>query len=406
VRTRLVRIGSLLGVTLVLAFYAEALAHAPATGQDLRTFYAAAVVLRHGGDPYDPRQLARWEERLYRPTTAAGRTALAENPYVQGPPLAIALLPLVGQPVGLIYRGWAIILALAAAVALALSARLWPMGASGGASGSRSLRYAGLLLVSPITFVGVFLGQPDAILLLAFVGALTLYRRYPLAAGALVALGLVKPQIMAGPLLLVAALAWREGRIFRYMAGLLLGCGVLLGASAAIAGPAIVLEWARGLAGFGATTVYAQVDVSSLSTLYVGWAPHALAVICVVAGLGAWAALSVGLWTTARCAEGRRWWLMTALTLWLLVTPYAHPHDDALLLPAAWYLLGHGPYKGATRLLALLTLLAWWLLPMTSVLGLRPPIVRGLGIVPILLLAALLMTRRPVPRSGYWPLSE
>src|ERR671930_2685707 len=122
--TRLSRVLALLGVAVVLAFYAEVLAHAPAAGQDFRNFYAAATVLRHGGNPYDLHQLLRWEDRLYRPITAAQRALLAGNPYVQGPPLAMALMPAVGLPPASVYRVYATLLAAAAAAALALLAHL------------------------------------------------------------------------------------------------------------------------------------------------------------------------------------------------------------------------------------------------------------------------------------------
>src|SRR5207245_4635093 len=101
-RTR--RTLGLIGVAVVVAFYAEVLARVPATGQDFRNFYAAATVLRHGGNPYDLHQLLRWEDRLYRPTTAAQRASLAGNPYVQGPPLAMALMLAVDLPPASVYR--------------------------------------------------------------------------------------------------------------------------------------------------------------------------------------------------------------------------------------------------------------------------------------------------------------
>jgi hypothetical protein len=45
------------------------------------------------------------------------------------------------------------------------------------------------------------------------------------------------------------------------------------------------------------------------------------------------------------------------------------------------------------RLVTVALFIAWWLLPPASVLGLRPPVLRGLGIVPIALLAVLLALR-------------
>lgn len=382
------RILAVLGIAVVLAFYIEVLAHAPATGQDFRLFYAAATVLRHGGDPYDQRQLYRAEARLYRPVTAAQRSLLQGNPLPEGPPLVLALRPLVGLLPTTAYRLYAAFLATAAAAAVALLALLWPA--------RHGLRRAVLGLISPVVFLGVMLGQPDALFLLAFTLALWLLGRGRAApAGALLAIGLIKPQIIAGPIVLLAALAWRRGRLGAYAGGLLAGLLAFAGAGLAFAGPAVTEGWLRELAGFGQTTLYAQVDISSLTTLYVGWAPHALATALSVAALPAWAAIIVWLWPGPADGTGERWWLAMTLSLWLLVTPYAHPHDDIMLLPAAWYLLDAGPYRGKLRRLAALTFAAWWLLPMTSVLGLRPPLLRGLGIVPVLLVVALLALRRP-----------
>src|SRR5919199_2956331 len=119
----------------------------PATGQDFRNFYAAAAVLRHGGNPYDLHQLLRWEDRLYRPTTAAQRASLAGNPYVQGPLVAMALIPALGFPPTSVYPIYAALLAAAAVAALALFARLQPL--------QHPWKRASLLLISPITFLGV-----------------------------------------------------------------------------------------------------------------------------------------------------------------------------------------------------------------------------------------------------------
>ena len=94
---RLVRVLRVVGIVVLLGFYAEVLVHAPVVGQDLRTFYAAATLMGHGGDPYDARQLLAQETALEGPTTPAQRRNLAGNPYVQGPLLALALLPLVDR---------------------------------------------------------------------------------------------------------------------------------------------------------------------------------------------------------------------------------------------------------------------------------------------------------------------
>jgi len=416
---------TLIGVVLVLGFYAEVLAHAPVTGQDLRNFYAAATLLRHGGNPYDAGPFLARQEALYHPIHAADRAALAGNPYVQGPPLAIALMPFVGAAPSTVYVLWAVTLGLCAAMALVVLARLWPA--------ARSTRRAFLLLISPVTFLGILLGQPDAVLLLALVLALwTLERDHVWSSGLsglLLTVGLIKPQLIAGPIVLLAVLAWRRGRLAPYAGGVLGGAALFLALSLIVAGPAVVGGWAGELAGFGASTVYTQVDISSLTTLYVGWAPHGLSLILSALALMGWVALCAYTWQRGGTSEAPRWWLSVGLVGWLLVTPYAHPHDDILLLPAVWLLLGREPSaskrpatavawqttgrprsgvgwmrrafvrRGAMLSLAVLLVAAWWLLPMTSVLGLRPPLVRGLGIVPVALLLVALLSLRPRARD-------
>ena len=256
-----------------------------------------------------------------------------------------------------------------------------------------------LLLISPVTFLGVLLGQPDAVLLLLLVLALwCLSRGRAAPAGFALALGLVKPQIMAGPIVLLAVLSWRRGQLGPYLAGLAAGVAAFVGSSLLVAGPAVVQGWAHELAGFGGTTVYTQVDISSLTTIYVGWAPHALGLALSVVTLIAWVGLCAMLWqdtphpptpspsrgegehSSPRPRPGRgdggegpgeRWWLALGLTCWL---------DE-------------GPYHGVARLVAVALFIAWWLLPPASVLGLRPPVLRGLGIVPVALVATLLALR-------------
>lgn len=393
---RLGRLLALLGVVCVLLFYGEMLTHAPLAGQDFRNFYAAATLLRHGGNPYDEGQFLRAEERLYRPATARQRAALRGNPYVQGPPLAIAFMPFVGLPPQIVYPLDAVLLAVAAATALAVLAARRPAPRAG----PRAL----LLLISPVSFLGLLLGQPDAVLLLALVLAWwALEEDHAAIAGLLLGVGLIKPQLIAGPMLVLALAAWRRRRGAAYMAGLAAGILVFATGSGLIAGPRVLLAWLHELAGFGGTTIYTQVDISALTTLYVGWAPPAVAMALTVCGLLAWAALCLPRPRGTLLAEDEQWWLGLGVAGWLLVTPYAHPHDDILLLPAVWFLLSQRSRPGLATLIAVLLGATWWLLPMTSVLGLRPPLVRGLGIVPVLLLVALMWLQRPRARSGRPP---
>jgi len=159
-------------------------------------------------------------------------------------------------------------------------------------------------------------------------------------------------------------------------------------------------DWLRALVSFGSGTVYTQVDIAALSTLYLDWLPHALVPLAVIGAVAAWVVWAV---SSARRgtsdASATLRWVGQGLCLWLLATPYAHPHDDVLLLPVLW-LCATVRLATDRRALGALFATTWWFLPMTSVLGLRLPIVRGLGVVPVILLALILTRHGPKRADG------
>jgi len=378
---------------LVLCFYGEVLTHAPVTGQDFRVFYSAAAVIRQGGSPYDTSALVRAEERLFPTRSAAERRDRHANPYIQGPLLALVFVPFLRFPPPVVYDAYAAVLLAAAAVALLVMDRV---RRDGGGVGPRTMHRALPLLLSPVVFLAVLLGQPDPLLLLLFALAWrALQCRHVALASALLVVTCVKPQIMAGPIVLLAVLAWRAGSIRPYLSGLLAGAATVIGCCLLLAGPLATGDWLRALITFGGATVYAQVDIAALSTLYLDWLPHALvplAVIGTVAVWVVWAVSSARRGTSDASATLR--WMGQGLCLWLLATPYAHPHDDVLLLPVLW-LCATARLATGGRALGALFATTWWFLPMTSVLGLRLPIVRGLGVVPVILLALILARHGP-----------
>jgi len=382
---------------LVLCVYGEVLAHAPVTGQDFRVFYSAAAVIRQGGSPYDVRALVRVEDRLFPTRSAAERRDRRANPYIQGPLLALLVVPFLRFPPAVVYDAYAAVLLAAAAAALLVMDRV---RRDSGGRGVRARRRTLPLVLSPVVFLAVLLGQPDPLLLLLFALAWhALQRRHAALASALLVVACIKPQIMAGPLVLLTVLAWRAGSIRPYLGGLVAGAASVIGCCLLLAGPLVTGDWLRALVAFGESTVYAQVDIAALSTLYLGWLPHALVPLALAGSVAAWAA-----WAISSARRGTRdattalRWVGQGLCLWLLATPYAHPHDDVLLLSAIGLRTSDRPAT-RTRALDALFVATWWLLPMTSVLGLRPPIVQGLGVVPVILLA-LILTRRDPKRAG------
>jgi len=383
---------------LVLSFYGEVLAHAPVVGQDFRVFYSAATVIQHGGSPYDVRALVRVEDRLFPTRSATERRDRRANPYIQGPLLALIFVPFLGFPPAVVYDIYAAALLAAAAVALLVLDRVRRDGVGPIA---RAPRRALPLLLSPVVFLAVLLGQPDPLLLLLFALAWhALQRRHIALASALLTVACIKPQIMIGPIVLLALLAWRAGGIRSYVGGLLAGAAAVVGCCLLFAGPLVTGDWLRALVSFGSGTVYTQVDIAALSTLYLDWLPHALVPLAVIGAVAAWVVWAV---SSARRgtsdASATLRWVGQGLCLWLLATPYAHPHDDVLLLPVLW-LCATVRLATDRRALGALFATTWWFLPMTSVLGLRLPIVRGLGVVPVILLALILTRHGPKRADG------
>jgi len=383
---------------LVLSFYGEVLAHAPVVGQDFRVFYSAATVIQHGGSPYDVRALVRVEDRLFPTRSATERRDRRANPYIQGPLLALIFVPFLGFPPAVVYDIYAAALLAAAAVALLVLDRVRRDGVGPIAHAPRR---ALPLLLSPVVFLAVLLGQPDPLLLLLFALAWhALQRRHIALASALLTVACIKPQIMIGPIVLLALLAWRAGGIRSYVGGLLAGAAAVVGCCLLFAGPLVTGDWLRALVSFGSGTVYTQVDIAALSTLYLDWLPHALVPLAVIGAVAAWVVWAV---SSARRgmsdASATLRWVGQGLCLWLLATPYAHPHDDVLLLPVLW-LCATVRLATDRRALGALFATTWWFLPMTSVLGLRLPIVRGLGVVPVILLALILTRHGPKRADG------
>lgn len=386
-----------IATVLILCFYGEVLTHAPVVGQDFRVFYSAAAVIQHGGSPYDGGALARAEDHIFPPRSAMERRDRRANPYIQGPLLALLFVPFLRFPPTVVYDAYAAALLAVTAVALLIidQVRRDNVGRS-----VRAPRRTLPLLLSPVVFLAVLLGQPDPLLLLLFALAWhALQRRHMALASALLVVACVKPQIMAGPIVLLAVLAWHAGGIRPYLAGLLAGAATVVGCCILFAGPLVTGDWLRALVSFGGTTVYAQVDIAALSTLYLDWLPHTLVPLAVIVAVAAWV-----VWVVFSARRGMSdasatfRWVGQGLCLWLLATPYAHPHDDVLLLPVLWLWATARLTTGKWALEALFAA-TWWFLPMTSVLGLRLPIVRGLGVVPVILLA-LILTRHDPKRAG------
>ncbi len=382
-------------VALMALVYATLLLTSPARAEDFRTFDAAAQVLHHGGNPYDIGQLLAMERRLFA-MNAEQRAWATHNPYVQGI-LPLALLGLLSPlPWPVAFAAWSGLLLLCVAGATVALSRLWPIAQRP----SRTF----LLAASPVVFVGLLLGQADAAILLAQCACYLFLARRPALAGLALTVGLFKPQIVAGTLLVAAFVCWRERTLRRYLLGLTGGLVATAAVTLLCGSPALLFDWAGGLLGFGRDVMGVQVNISSLTALGSLWWPHALMpvalLLCVL-----WCG---GMFVLFRRADDpRQRWALVALgqVLWLLATPYAHPHDDILLLPVLWWLWHERRALSWGMMPAwVLFWVTWWMFPIPF---LRPlfllfpavPPQFSFGLVPVLILC-LIVVRVVLRRNG------
>jgi Glycosyltransferase family 87 len=241
---------------------ARQLATSPSHGQDFRDFFAAATLIAQGGNPYDIGALTSEQDHLYNQPShlKPGDPAYYDHiPYPQGPWVAIAIVPSTVLPWQAAY-----LLYLAAALG-AIVAAGWALLRLFGWSG-RALQLAiGAVALSPVTFISLFQGQPVPFLLAAFAGAWTLIRGgRPLLAGALLAIGWIKPHIGL-PLLLVMAIV--EGHSLRKLLTGFAGGSIVLFLLAAAIMRGALLDWPRVVLGQWSGALQ-QTDLASVNALY------------------------------------------------------------------------------------------------------------------------------------------
>lgn len=379
---------------ITFAIYAMIARTSPARSEDFKTFLAAASLFDGHHNPYNLPAMLQRQQQLFRVNGGAGMWA-AKNPYVDGPLLLVLLRPLTALPWRAAYVLWDGVLLLSIIVATLLTIRIWS---------EKRLRVLSLILVvSPPIFLNLLLGQPDGLLLLVLAVALVCQDRgCSFIAGVLLSVGLIKPQIMVGAALLLAIQAYERRALWRYAAGGLVGAAVAALVASLLGGPAIMFEWIQALFGFGSAFAPVQVNISSLSVFYIGWAPQALTVVTII-GAGVWLIGVTIAWRRSdHSPSSTARWIGIGMTGWLLVTPYAHPHDDIVLVSA---FAAFSTITGRPRVWMLYSAISalmwatWWLFPIPylSVLFAHIPSnfqERGLGVVPILLLLTLLVWPR------------
>jgi len=378
-RRRRFRLRLLLGFLALLTIaYTRQMLTSPTVGQDFRAFYAGAVVLRAGGNPYDWSQLGATEEALYNaPRHLHGGDPAYYDflPLPEGPWLIWALVPLT-------VFTWVVAAAIYAGLILVVMvAGAWFWLRHLGWRGARlALGVLGVAL-SPVVFINVFLGQATPLIFGAFCAAVALSAgRRPWLAGLVLSLIWIKPNLALVLPAVVVLLVPGMGR--RLLAGFGLGSVIALGVAFAIL-RAGLLEWPRGIVQVWRSVQGPQPDIASLHSFYYpllsGWVKTAaLAVACLLL-------LGYGVWAVRR-SPSRPVTGLTVLLLWLCALPYTHSFDAILLLPVVATLVGR-TQRGLSDPLVETTLFAFAVLPLLYFTGAHLGPFNGFAAIPVALTA-------------------
>jgi Glycosyltransferase family 87 len=317
-------------------------------GTDFAIYMGGARTLQDGRTPYNHTLLLR-TERAYLTANGIPQGGLPrDNAYSRAvirlgnPPLLFwALQPLTRLPFQVTAIAWMVSLyALMAAAFLCV------------------LRYFGwqhttvpllLFLPMPQVLLGAYYGNVDCLVFAAVGIAFGFLRRYPLAAGALLTACWLKPQVALPIALLIILFHPRE------RARLALGFGAT---SAALFFLTLAtVGWAGSLAWFQSFTQYSanatlQSDIPTLSSLYGHWIGGSerlfVATSLIVAALAVTATFAWKLRNAAVVSAVSLGWLWF---VWFLVAPYAHLHDEIILVIPILALLGRDGSR-ATHLVA------------------------------------------------------
>jgi hypothetical protein len=233
-------------------------------------------------------------------------------------------------------------------------------------------------------------GQLAALILLVLLAGLCLHRRnHPTAAGCLLSLLALKPQLAVG-----LVLWWLLRRDVRALAGFCLGLLVQLGLVAALLGPDVLLAYARNTACYGqfhqlfhftADLQHALAGILSerFGPEYRSVALSAHAVVVLLAGFFLW---RIG---CSRPQDEGRSESAAAVLFLLLATPHLLTYDLCyLLLPIVWLLHSSRKGDGSASLPAVVLYLCATLAPLYLWIG--------FSLVPAVLLGVLFALSRTV----------
>lgn len=362
----------------------------PYVGVDYACFRSAALLIMHGGNPYDLHQLWTMQNMLYNLPghVAKGTAQYYDLDRFYNPPLF--LLPIMALTRLPYATGF--VLYSAAVIALAMAGTWLVLRALGWTA--RTTPIFLIMLTSPCVFLAVRNGQQSTLLLCALGAALLAWRRgRPGLAGALLALCWVKPHLLV-PFALTAPLLlpdWRDAR--RWYAGFLAATGIGVFLTIVTTGAASIGEWLHGLFGYTGYADAVNNFMPSVSGMGLVLLTHPWNRLFVAALLVVAVAAMAGtiLWARRRSASPIAA-MGVLVALWLVCSPYAHTNDDVLLLlplAVAWG-------QNGARMGRALPLAALWAFSALSMAFIVPRPLNIVGVLPaaLALWAALHALRR------------
>jgi hypothetical protein len=297
---------------------------------DFAVFSGAASAVRHGANPYDNKVLYSYERRLLRGQHLAV-TSNVGNVRAGNPPWFYwAIQPLTDLPFQPVALAWIAGLFLFSAVGLLAALRYFRL--------NRTAVPLAIFLLMPQVVLGACYGNIHGVLLAVLALGLMLGRRRPLAAGAVLGLAWLKPQL--GLPLVALVILFHVQRPARVLAGFALSTAAQLALTLIVLGPATLGNWLNGLVSWSHSEG-AEPNLASLVGLYAGWASYPVRLLLTSAFLLAASALTARVWWQRRGYVERPFlevaWLWC---IWFLAAPFAHFPDEVLLAIPILALLG------------------------------------------------------------------
>ncbi len=195
-----------------------------------------------------------------------------------------------------------------------------------------------IFLATPAVVLGTYYGNMISLAFVGIAGGIPLLRRYPLLAGAVLSVSMLKLQI-ALPIvgLIVLFQAPHKGRV---VAGFLTAFLARHLVAIVVLGPAYQVWWLGSFFNFS-RTMDIQPNLISLTGLYAALLPHGVQLTMEITSIALAGTITLAFWWRVRSRptvplEETGWlWF-----LWMLATPYAHFVDEMVLVIPVIALLG------------------------------------------------------------------